>query len=127
MPFRYTPSRGEGYWHCACGQMNLSSECIKCGYSEETVFEITRTELLTERREARLQEEARIREERKQAIAEKQEALKESAGEVGKKIADGGKAAAQNVGVFYQDTVKPLAFNAARAIKEKVDSLGKKS
>ena len=101
VPFHYTPNRGEGYWHCACGQINISSECIKCGFSEETVFQITQTQLLTEKRDNRLQEEARIREERRQAIAEQQEAIKETAEKVGKKISAGGQSVARKVGSFW--------------------------
>ena len=101
VPFHYTPNRGEGYWHCACGQINISSECIKCGFSEETVFQITQTQLLTEKRDNRLQEEARIREERRQAITEQQEAIKETAEKVGKKISAGGQSVARKVGSFW--------------------------
>ena len=110
-PFVYAPSRDDGYWCCACGQMNLSSECIRCGFSEETVFQITQIQLLTEQRETRLQEEARIREEKKQALLDKQEAIKETTKDVGRKVAAGGKTAAHKLG------------NLANLLRDKVTTL----
>lgn len=110
-PFVYAPSRGNGYWCCACGQVNISSECIRCGFSEETVFQITQIQLLTEQRENRLQEEARIREEKKQALLDKQEAIKETTKDVGRKVAAGGKTAAHKLG------------NLANLLRNKVTTL----
>ena len=54
VPFLYVPSKSEGYWRCSCGQINLSSACLKCGIPEETVFQITQTQFLAEARENQL-------------------------------------------------------------------------
>lgn len=100
--FSYVPHKDDGYWCCACGQLNLTDKCIKCGYSEETVFQIVQPEFLAEKRDARLQEDARIRKERKQAVVYQQEAIKNTAGKIGRKLSKGGATVVDKL-CFFKD------------------------
>lgn len=100
--FSYAPHKDDGYWRCACGQLNLTDKCIKCGHSEETVFQIVQPQFLTEKRDVRLQEEARIREERKQAVVYQQEAIKNTAGKIGRKLSTGGTIVVDKL-CFFKD------------------------
>lgn len=75
----YQPEDCGTYWNCTCGQLNTHEKCLACGLEKSTVFELTRPEFLSQKRELRLAEQKRLEEERKQKIAEQAQEVKEGA------------------------------------------------
>ena len=37
--YTYKPLNTDKYWYCACGQFNISDNCVKCGLSKEIIFD----------------------------------------------------------------------------------------
>lgn len=117
--FHYQPRREADHWWCACGQMNLGETCVACGMGRDALFELAQPQALAQRREARLAEQARMEEERRQKIAEQTEAAKQKAAQLSQAAKD--KAAA--AGVKTKDTVRKGLDKTTALGKETGDKL----
>lgn len=110
--FLYQPKQEEGYWNCACGQMNVGERCLVCGVKRDFLLELAQIDHLRESRqtrlaeqkrleEERLAEQKRLEEERRQKLAEQTEAAKKKVAEVGNQTATVAKKGASKIKTLF--------------------------